>query len=249
MNSDYNINMPGRIVSYDPVEQLSVVMISNSKNYSNSDVTNRQVSRVKLVDVPTFTPGGGGWHMTFPIKPGDTCLLSFSQFGYDHWLFEDKDAAGVRLDGQPFPWTERKFSLRDGFAQVGWNNIPRAVADYSANHSQWRNVDASQVISLNEDTSITITSPIALTINAPEVTVICETSEVIASTSTTITCPANTIDGDLEVTGTITAPNMSATTALTSPSVVAGGINMQTHDHAGDGGTGSTTTTGGPRNV
>lgn len=186
MIDDYNIIMPGRIVSYDPVEQLSAVLISNSRTYSTSSSTERQSKRVQLVDVPTYTPGGGGWHMTFPIKKDDPCLISFSQFGYDHWLFEDKDAAGVRQDGQPMPWTERRFSLRDGFCQVGWNTIPRAVAEYHASHSQWRNVDATQVISLNDDASISIDSTVNLTITAPQVT----------------------INGNLDVTGQITTPSI-----------------------------------------
>lgn len=225
MIDDYNFSMPGRIVSYDPVEQLSTVLISNLRTYSNSDSTERQSKRVQLVDVPTYTPGGGGWHMTFPIKPGDPCMLSFSQFGYDHWLFEDKDSAGVRQDGQPMPWTERRFSLRDGFCQVGWNNIPKAVTSYHATASQWRNSEADQVISLNSDKSITLTSPVALTVNAPAVQVICETSEVTASTSASVTSPTTTINGDLDVTG-----------AITAPSVVVNGVEVDGHDHLGDSG-------------
>ena len=82
--------------------------------------------------------------MTFPVKPGDTCLVSFSQFGYDHWLYNDDDAAGTRDDGNPQPWTFRKFNVQDGFAQVGFNTLPRAISGYSATDSEWRNASAGQ---------------------------------------------------------------------------------------------------------
>lgn len=38
-----------------------------------------------LVDVPVLFPNAGGWHMTFPIKPGDECLAVFSCRCIDAW--------------------------------------------------------------------------------------------------------------------------------------------------------------------
>lgn len=128
--------------------------------------------------------------------------MYFSQFGYDHWLFEDKDEAGT-LASLPKPHLRRVFDKQDGLALVGFNTIPRAITSYSANHSQWRNDDASQLISLNEDTSIEITSPTKLTINAPEVIVNCETSEVNASTKVDLNTPDTNLSGNLTVTGEI----------------------------------------------
>jgi len=234
MIDDYNIQMPGRIVEYDATTQLAVVRISNDKTYSNSAEISRQVKRVLLRDVPVYTPSGGNWAMTFPIKTGDTCLISFSQFGYDHWLYNDEDSAGVRSDGEPQTWTGRRFSLRDGFAQVGFNTIPRAIADYSALDSEWRNVDRTQRITLAADgeinistgtetvTSVTIKPDGTVSIIAPtSTTVTSPVISIVAETSVGITSPTVDMSGDLNVTGIVTGA-----------SGVFAGIVSETHTHA-----------------
>lgn len=169
--SDYHIIMPGRIVSYDPVEQLASIRISLDRVFSESTEPEKIVGRDPIVDVPVFTPSGGGWSLTFPIKAGDTCLMLFSQFGYDHWLFDNKDSAGVRIDGNPMPWTKRVFSLSDGLAIVGFNTIPQAIADYHADDSEWRNDNADQKIALKVDGTIELNSLVGIVLNAPTVTI------------------------------------------------------------------------------
>lgn len=163
---DYSITMPGRIVEYFPETQTATVKISNDRTYSTDTDDESQVTPSFLYDVPVFTSGGGFWHITFPIKTDDPCLLSFSQFGYDHWLFKNEDSAGVRDDGHPQAWTEREFDLADGFAQVGWNNIPTAIADYHATDAEFRNVDRDQRIALQENGDIHIkTGTTTITMN------------------------------------------------------------------------------------
>lgn len=153
---DYSFQMPGKIVEYFPLTQLATVQISNDETYSTSSDDDLQVTRSVIEDVPVYTSGGGFWHLTFPIKPGDNCLLQFSQFGYDHWLYNNADSGGVRLDGQPNTWTRRKFHLSDGFCQVGWNNLPTAIEGYHATDAEFRNVDRDQRISLLEDGQVHI---------------------------------------------------------------------------------------------
>ena len=138
----YNIAMPGRIVEYFPVDQTATVRISNDRTYSTSDASDLQTSKTREIQgVPVFTAGGGGYSLTFPIKAGDTCLLMFSQFGYDHWLYNDSDSAGVRFDGEPEEWTKRAFDLADGFCQVGYNTIPKAHTNYQDDGAEFRNSD------------------------------------------------------------------------------------------------------------
>lgn len=217
---NYNIVMPGRIVEYFPEEQVATIRISMDRTFDTSTSSSKKVARGLLEDVPVFTPSGGGWAITFPIKIGDTCLLMFSQFGYDHWLFEDKDDAGLRTDGQPMPWTRRMFSLADGFAMVGFNTLPRAISAYNAIDSEWRNEDAGQRITLKEGGDIEINTP----------------TEVI------VTAPTTTINGNLDVVGNVTATGTGTWTG----DLTADGVSVSTHEHAGDGGTGSGPTTGPP---
>ena len=206
---DYHFTKPGHIVEYFPLTQTATVQISNDRTYSTSSADDLTVTPSYLYDVPTFTPGGGDFHMTFPIKAGDSCLLSFSQFGYDHWFVNNEDAAGVRDDGNPQPWTYRKFNLADGFCQVGWNNLKTAIDGYLADGSEWRNIDRTQRIALQENGDI----------------------EVVAGSSTlvmtkdgnvTVTAPTTAIVGDLTVSGTIVATG----------EVTGNGIALSTHTHA-----------------
>ena len=82
--SDYNFNLPGRIVEYFPLTQTATVRICVERNYDSSEALGASVVRGLLEDVPVHTPSGGGWSLTMPITIGDTCILFFSQIGYDH---------------------------------------------------------------------------------------------------------------------------------------------------------------------
>lgn len=222
--SDYNIILYGRIVEFFPLDQTATIKISFNRNFETSGALGEQIVNEDLVDVPVHVPFGGGWSMTFPIKPGDTCMLLFSQVGYDHWFFNDKDEAGTFAE-EPMYWTERTFSLQDGFAIVGFNTLLRSIENYSETDSQWRNVEADQIISLNEDKSISIDSPVSVTINAPEVNVNTDTANINASALVAIDSPSVTMSGTLDVSGNITAPD-----------VIVNSKPVDGHTHPGDSG-------------
>lgn len=223
-NDDMSIILPGRIVTYYPSDQTADISISAEKVFSDTkeklQITKRQI----LVDVPVHTPYGGGWSITFPIKTGDTCLICFSQVGYDHWFYQDKDTGGV-VAKQPVPHLRRQFSEDDGFAIVGFNTKPRAIQSYSGVHSQWRNETAEQIITLNEDGTIRATSTIKITIDAPETRI---TGDLI-------------VDGDIQTTGINGDGLMSAVgTISTIGDVVSDttgkNVSLTNHVHTGDSG-------------
>lgn len=147
---------PGRIVEYFPDTQTANIIICAERVFSNIEGLAQTVERATLIGVPVHTSSGGGWSVTFPIAQGDTCLIMLSSVGYDHWMYQDRDGGG-KVAGQPAPQLRRSFSEDDGFAIVGLNTLPRKIAGYSAVDSQWRNSDASQLVSLNADGTITIT--------------------------------------------------------------------------------------------
>jgi hypothetical protein len=224
---DYNIIKPGHIVEYFPETQTATVKIANDRTYSSSVADDKTVAPGLLYDVPTFTPGGGNYHITFPIKAGDTCLLTFSQFGYDHWFVNNEDAAGIRSDGKPQPWTYRKFDLADGFCQVGWNNIPTAISDYSATDSEWRNVDRKQHIALKEDGEILLSVTATDESTASHVRIL-PNGQIVLLSSVQVVCwaPETTVIGDLTVTGSVVAQG----------EVTGNGKALSTHTHTGDSG-------------
>ena len=253
---DYHIILPGRIVEYFAGDQTATVTISAERTFEDTSSISGSEENITLKDVPVHTPFGGGWSLTFPIKPGDTCLLVFSQCGYDHWLFEDKDTAG-RFKERSAYWLDRKFDTDDGFAFVGFNTIPKAIQDYSPIHSQWRNDVADQIITLNEDGTIDATSPIEITINAPSVIINAETTVVNSTTSTTINTPIAAVNATTSATITTPVATIAAATSCTItsamtnivgpltvtgpvivPAITVGGkgFTSHTHNENGDGG-------------
>jgi hypothetical protein len=223
---------PGRIIEYFPETQTATVKVSAERVFNSADVLAGTIEREIIEDMPVHTAFGGGWSVTFPIKPDDTCLLVFSQCGYDHWLFEDKDEAG-KLVGLPKPHLRRKFSNEDGFCMVGFNTLPRAIQGYSPTDSEWRNEDRTQKITLHDSGEITVDTPNTLTINAPTVQVNATEATVTASTSVTLDTPTTTITGNLNVTG-----------VTTGSSGVFGGKTVETHTHTITGGSSAGNTTG-----
>lgn len=278
----YSLILPGRIVSFDATNQTAEVQISIDRVFSSSLSISYNKTREPIKGVLVQTCYGGGWSLTHPIKAGDTCKLSFSQAGYDHWLYEDKDTAGT-LDNVPKPWLKRKFSQDDGFCEVGFNTLPRAIQSFSAVNSEWRNADATQIIRLKDDLDIEIESTTAIKIIAPTVTVECSNSivnasvkaqvttplaEVTASTKCTVTTPLLdlicatsvnitsplvaqsgnlTVGGTIAATGGLTAASIqTAGTVVATGEITGNGKLLSTHEHAGDGGTGSGASTGPP---
>jgi len=208
-NDSFSILYPGRIVNYYPDSQTADITISAERIFSDTVEKLQQVDRQMLIGIPVHTAYGGGWSITFPIKTGDTCLIAFSQIGYDHWLYEDKDTGGT-VSKQPVPHLRRQFSEDDGFAIVGFNTIPRKIQSYSSSNSQWRNDDTSQIISLNEDGSIDITSPNNVTITGSNISIVADNVTITASTQITLDSPETLVTGNLTV----------------------GGISMNTHTHS-----------------
>jgi len=250
----YSFMLPARIVEFFPETQTATIQICAETIFSSADSISDIKLREPLEGVPVHTVGGGGWHMTFPIKVGDTCIISFSQVGYDHWLYEDKNEAGL-LANLPKPQLLRQFSEDDGFATVGFNTLPRAVKRFSATDSTWvnDNVDHEakedfQIITLKEDLSIVIDSSVSLTINAPAVVVncttalvaaeetvdvTCDTASITAETSVLIDTPATTITGTLDVQDTMTTKDINTTgTVDATTDCVGGGKSLKDHVHA-----------------
>ena len=102
--------------------------------------------------------------------------------------------------------------MKTGFVFVGINTLPRAVVDYSDINSQWRNTDATQMISLNEDLSISVDSTTELVLTAPKVT----------------------IKGNVKIDGTLTATEniTSSKKVIGTEDVTGGGKSLKTHTHA-----------------
>ena len=200
MGEEFNIVVPGRIVEYFPLNQTATILISGERLYDSATELGALAERAHLLDVPVHTASGGGYAITMPIKPGDTCVIMFSQFGYDHWLFNDEDLGG-KYAGAAAPWLKRKFSEKDGFAIVGLNTIPRAITDYNPTDAEFRNSDLTQFLALRESGDINIVGPNNFSVDVPD-TVVINTADTTITSEFTVDGHANITNG-LNMNGTV----------------------------------------------
>lgn len=74
--------LPGIVLSFDASTCLASVK-STLKKYTADD----RVLEYPVIDgVPVFMPHAGAAQITYPVKPGDSCLIVFSERSIDEWL-------------------------------------------------------------------------------------------------------------------------------------------------------------------
>ena len=103
---DVHTALPGQIVSYDYTTQKAVIQPCLKKSYLDGTTQEMPI----LNNVPVIFPRAGKASLTFPVVPGDTCLLLFIERSTDLW----KSVGGVVAPNDP-----RKFDLSDAVAIMG----------------------------------------------------------------------------------------------------------------------------------
>lgn len=110
----------------------------------------------QLLDCPVLWQGGGGVTLTFPIAPGDECLVVFSSRCIDSWW----QKGGVQDPAEP-----RMHNLSDGFALVGVRSRPHTFAA-STTEAVLRSDDGSTFVRLNPTAQLVqITAPGGINLN------------------------------------------------------------------------------------
>lgn len=181
-----------------------------------------------LVDVPVVFPRGGGATLTFPVAPGDECLVVFASRCIDAWW----QSGGVQV-----PNEARRHDLSDGFALCGPFSQATKIANISTSEVQLRSNDGAASISLNPSTkAVTVATSGAVAITAAGGATITATTTINGNT---------TINGTLSVSGAISSGvSVSAPRGDFATGAGIGGIEFGTHRHTGvDPGGG---TSGGP---
>jgi Phage protein Gp138 N-terminal domain len=121
--------LPGYVTKYDPTKLTCEVQPTimarrtsvNQKTHPPTYTTTLETFPL-LLDCPVVFPQGGGAMLSFPIQPGDECLVVFGSRGIDHWW----QSGGV----QP-PATARMHHLSDGFVIPGPFSQPRVPGNAS----------------------------------------------------------------------------------------------------------------------
>lgn len=137
--------LPGIVVAFDSAKQTAQVQPAIQRVFRDTGAINLPV----CVDVPVVFPGGGDYYLTFPVAPGDECLLIFGERCIDFWY-----AYGGT---QPAP-DYRFHDLSDGFAFVGLNSQPRVIPSFNTTGAELRHRSGSARIRLHAD-SVEIIAP------------------------------------------------------------------------------------------
>ncbi|MBN3093474.1 translation initiation factor IF-2 [Pectobacterium brasiliense] len=209
--------MSGIIQSFDADEVTCVVQPSIQGASSDSSGVVSSLSLPLLTDVPVVFPRGGGCTLTFPVSPGDECLIIVADRCIDFWW----QSGGVQE-----PVSDRMHSLSDAFVVVGPQSQAKKISGISTSATQLRTDDGATFVEVATGHNITITTPGKLTASAQG--------------GTEITSPSIVLNGNVTINGNL-SQGMGAsggTATMNGPvnvtgDVTAGGKSLMTHTHGG----------------
>ena len=121
--SSLHCALPGIVTAFDPITQTVTVQPAMRSRLSGSSDT---LLLPLIHDVPVFFPGSRRAALTFPIEPGDECLLIFADSAIDRW-FETGEAEA--------PDSTRHHDLSDAFAFVGFRSRHNALPEFPSEPS------------------------------------------------------------------------------------------------------------------
>lgn len=141
---DVNTALPGVIVSY--ANGLARVAPTGKKRFADGDALDYPIVPNVRVCWPSFAGGAAG--VKGPVKPGDRCLLVFSQ---------------QAIDGTD---DRRMFDLQDAYAVMC--DLGNAGAGDSGNNADMTMFFGPAYIRLTEDGALNIYAPGGTTIDTPD---------------------------------------------------------------------------------
>lgn len=218
VSTGLRVAMPGIIQSFDADAVTATIQPAVKASVRQPDGTVASVALPLLVDVPVEFPRGGGVTLTFPIKPGDECVVEFADRCIDYWW----QNGGVQEPVDP-----RQHHLADAFARVGPQSQAKKISGISTSAAQLRTDDGAAFIEIDPGShAVTVTTPGKLTASAQG--------------GTEINSPEIVLNGNVTINGNL-SQGMGAgggTATMLGPvnvtnDVNAGGISLQTHKHGG----------------
>lgn len=188
---------PGIIQSFNDVAMTCVVQPSIREPLRMQDGRRVMHTLPLLLDCPVMFPGGGGCTLTFPVKPGDECLVVLSSRCIDSWW----QSGGVQ-DPAEF----RMHDLSDGFAFVGVRSQPRAFP-VSSSATQLRSDDGVAFVEIHPGShAVNVTTAGDITMTAPNIVL---NGNVQINGPVAQSGGGSTMQGPLAVAGDVTAGGKS----------------------------------------
>lgn len=102
--------MPCEVLMFHPERNAVDLQPSFKSRFSRADGSIDIASMPVLLEVPVLYPRGGGFRLTWPLKPGDRVYCVFAERALDKWRIQ-----GGEID----PVWFRKHALSDGVALPG----------------------------------------------------------------------------------------------------------------------------------
>ncbi|MDY4387905.1 Gp138 family membrane-puncturing spike protein [Pectobacterium aroidearum] len=215
--SNLRVAMPGIIQSFNPEDVTCVVQPSNTGHDTDSRGNKESNPLPLLVDVPVVFPHGGGCTLTFPVSPGDECLIIFADRCIDFWW----QSGGIQE-----PVSDRMHSLSDAFVIVGPQSQAKKISGISTSAAQLRTDDGAAFIEVAAGHNITVTTQGKLTASAQG--------------GTEITSPSIVLNGNVTINGNLSQGmgDSGGTATMKGPvnvtnDVTAGGKSVIGHTHGG----------------
>lgn len=165
--------LPGQIISYDYTTQKASIQPTLNKVWN--DATSVQLP--VLENVPIIFQESGGASLTFPINPGDTCLLICVERSLDEWLTNG---------GLVNPKDPRKFDLSDMVAIMGLKPF-NSVFPTRSNNTDLVLQYAGSSITITSTGAIKINTANTLALGTPTVELINQLITVITSIGAAMT--------------------------------------------------------------
>ena len=200
--------LPGIVRGYDAVKQTASVEVTIKMQIQQPDGSWVWEAIKPLVDCPVLFPSGGGFTLTFPVTPGDECLVVFSSRCIDAWW----QSGGVQVQADL-----RMHDLSDGFVLLGPRSQPRVLSPApSSTGVELRNDARTSYVRLDGAGNVLVTAA----------------GNLVATVggSAQVTAPTIALTGNVTINGNLT---VNGNTALTGTAQANGKDIGSTHTHSG----------------
>lgn len=185
---DVHTSMPAIIESFDAATQLATVQPAIKRIFKTNDGETELLTPSPLpilINVPVQFPRGGGFSLTFPVAKGDECLLVFAERSIDNWH---------KNGGVQNPGAKRFHSLSDATAFVGISSLVNKIPSYDPTNVQLKKDDGLVKLTLKANGDLDGD---------------CVNANITATTKITATAPDIKLDGNVEITGTLSVAGIA----------------------------------------
>lgn len=150
--------LPGEVTEYNHDEQKASVQPAVDFRYLDPETEEMVFETPPVVpNCPVAFPSAAGFSFTFPLKPGDSVILVFSERSMDEWL--SQGGTGHQ------PADSRRYDLSDAIVIPGGRSFGDAVQEVAKNAAVIEAADQIHLGKANPTDWLALTSKVKATIN------------------------------------------------------------------------------------